>query len=96
MVIKEGGYEFHQSENGHKVIYKRKELGEIVTHQEPNGRHCFRLGADTRKNPRTYRGKVTAANALRVLDELLKEAKTEHLSEADIVLRAWERAPSTV
>ena len=96
MVIKEGGYEFHQSENGHKVLYKRKEIGEIVTHQEPNGRHCFRLGVDTRKKPRTYRGKVTAAKALQVLDELLREAKSDGLSATEIILRSWERAPSTV
>jgi len=96
MIIKEGGYEFHQTETGHTVMFKRRVIGEIVTHQESNGRHCFRLGVDNRKEPRTYRGKVTAANALKVLDELVREAKSSSLSMEDTILRSWERTPSTV
>lgn len=96
MVIKEGGFEFRPTSNGHAVHYKKRMIGEICTHQEPNGRHCFRLGIDTRKDPRTYRGKVTAAEALLALDELTREAKGESWSLQDTILRAWERTPSTV
>jgi len=95
-VIEEEGFAFHQTQGGMKVFVKRKELGEIATHQEPNGRHCFRLGPDTRKKPRTYRGKVTAAKALQALDELLKAAKSEKLGTTELILRAWENVPSSV
>ncbi len=95
-IIEEGGFAFHPAEHGLKVLVKRRELGEIITHQEPNGRHCFRLGPDTRESPRTYRGKVIAAKALLTLDEILKTGQAEKLGLAELILHAWERIPSSV
>lgn len=94
MSVKEGGFEFQPEKTGWRVIYKKRTLGTIIGMKEPSGRHCFRLGEDTRKEPRTYRGKVKAAEALLTLDELKKMAKRYKWNVETIILRAWDHRPA--
>lgn len=94
MAVTESDFEFHPEKAGWRVVYKRRNLGTIVGMKEPSGRHCFRLGEDTRKEPRTYRGKVKAAEALLALDELTRLSKRYNWSIETIILRAWDHRPS--
>lgn len=99
VVVKQDGYEFRATGTGFDVFRQKNRntlvpIGSIVTHQESNGRHCFRLGCDNRAEPRTYRGKVTAAKALGVLEDLLHNKQLE--SQTALILAAWDNVPSTV
>ncbi|QDU95993.1 hypothetical protein [Lignipirellula cremea] len=93
MKVKEGGFEFQEEAEGWGVFYRRKRIGEIVGMKEPSGRHCFRLGCDTRKEPRTYRGKVKAAEALLSLSQLQREAAKKKWSPEMLILSAWDNRP---
>ena len=92
--IREGGFTYHIYDCGETDVYKGKtSLGTIVGMREKSGRHCFRLGIDTRRSPRCYRGRRKAAEALQIIDKLVKEAQTKKLSTADLVVRAWDAKP---
>ncbi len=96
MKLKEGGFEFRddEEEGGWSVHYRRREIGHIVGMKEASGRHCFRLGCDMRKEPRTYRGKVKAAQALLSLSDLQRNAKKKNWSMEEVILRAWDCRPT--
>ena len=95
MSVKEGGFEFVEEGDGFVVSYRKQELGRIVTMLEASGRYCFRLGPDMRPNPRTYRGKVLAAQALQLVDTLRREAKANKLSQEELIIRAWDTKPKS-
>lgn len=95
MRLKEGGFEFRSEDGGTRVFQGRRLLGTIITMKEPNGRYCFRLGCDTRTEPRTYRGRVRAARALLVIDALKRQAQREGWSSEDLIVRAWDDKPET-
>jgi hypothetical protein len=94
MRYKEGEFEFEDTPNdGTNVYYKRRQIGSIVSMVESSGRYCFRLGCDSRRKPRTYRGRIRAAQALRIIDELRKTAGREKLGIDEVIVRAWDRKP---
>jgi len=95
MAIREGGFEFRENPTGVTVYYRRRRLGDIITMYEPGGRHCFRLGCDNRRHPRTYRGRVKAAEALRIVDSLKRRATKAGWTEETLVLWAWDEKPNT-
>ena len=70
-------------------------LGTIVGMIEASGRPCYRLGLDTRKNPRTYRGRVRAAEVLQIIDSLKRQAEKSGWSTEELIVRAWDAKPST-
>lgn len=91
-VVTEGGFAFHPHANGLEVRQKNEVLGVIRTAYEPkNGRHCFYLEQDKSKTPRTYRGRILAAQALLTLKNLVKTADKADL--ATIILMAWDATP---
>ena len=95
MSIKEGGFTFKGTTTGYVVYYRRRSIGEIVTQKESNGRYCFRLGCDNRKRPRTYRGKTRAAEALKVIDALARQASKGRWSTETLIVQAWDSKPHT-
>ena len=97
MSIKEGGFEFRQcdDDSGLDVFHKRRRIGSIVTMIEASGRYCFRLGCDRRNAPRTYRGRVRAARALLVIDELKSEARKRKWAVDELIVNAWDEKPHT-
>ena len=95
---KEGGFDFVPSETEEdvtNVLKGKRELGTIVTMLEASGRYCFRLGCDNRGEPRTYRGRVRAAQALLAIDDLLREAKKKKWSDQELLGHAWDAKPQT-
>jgi len=78
------------------VQYRGRCIGSIVATKETNGRHCFRLGFDRRKEPRTYRGKFQAAEALKVIDELKRQAAKAKWDTEVLIIQAWDRKPQSV
>ena len=82
-------FKFEKIEGGRKVKRGKKELGTIVAQKEGTGRHCFSLGFDKRKTPRTYRGRQKAAEALCVIDQL----KSKKRSPEQLILEAWDAKP---
>jgi len=94
MRYQEGNFEFEDVPNeGTTVFFRRRKIGTIFTTVEPNGRYCFRLGCDLRRQPRTYRGRLRAAEALKIIDELKKSAERDKLSIEEIIVRAWDKKP---
>lgn len=89
------GFEFQAEGDETIVLEGKRKLGTIVTMVEASGRYCFRLGCDTREEPRTYRGRVRAAEALRAIDELKRQAKESKLSTDELIVRAWDAKPHT-
>ena len=73
--LREGGYLFHVYPQETEVFLGRRSIGTIVGMKEQSGRHCFRLACDSRREPRTYRGRVQAAQALEMIDDLKRLAK---------------------
>jgi hypothetical protein len=61
--------------------------------KESNGRHCFRLGCDSRKRPRTYRGRIQAAQALQTIDELARAAQRYEWSAEELIIHSWDEKP---
>ncbi len=86
-------FRFEPLKRGYKVTLRGKDLGNIIPTREPTGRHCFYLGYDTRKNPRTYRGKVKAAEALLALDQLKTNAKKNKWKTELLLINAWDDRP---
>ncbi len=91
--LREGGYVFHVYARETEVLLGRRSIGAIVGMKEQSGRHCFRLACDARREPRTYRGRVQAAQALERIDELKRLAKLERWSIDEIIIRSWDDKP---
>lgn len=87
--FEEGGFTFLPNERGYTVRQRGRELGDIVTMQEPTGRYCFRLGFDQRRSPKTFRGRIAAAEALKVITGLAREAERKRWPLRVLILRAW-------
>lgn len=95
MRLSQAGFEFRDGQSGTLVYMGRRCIGQIITMKEPNGRYCFRLGCDTRKQPRTYRGRIRAAKALQIIDDLKRKASREHWEPETLIVRAWDDKPET-
>jgi hypothetical protein len=91
--FREGGFDFHVYADETQVFQGRKKLGAIVGMKESSGRHCFRLGFDQRRRPRTYRGRQQAAEALRLIDRLVRESERHQLSAEELIIRSWDAKP---
>ncbi len=84
---------FHVYPAQTEVFLGRRCLGTIVGMKEQSGRHCFRLACDSRRQPRTYRGRVQAAQALQMIDDLKREAKRRRWSTEELIIRSWDDKP---
>lgn len=91
--LREGGFVFHIYPNETDVLMGRRSLGTIVGMKEQSGRHCFRLACDNRRDPRTYRGRVQAAEALLMIDDLKRAAKKQRWSVDELIIRSWDGKP---
>ena len=87
-------YKFEAQKVGYKVSLRGHQLGEILPMKEVSGRHCFYLGCDKRKEPRTYRGMGKAADALLAISKLQAEAKKKKWSMDTLIVNAWDKRPS--
>jgi hypothetical protein len=94
--FKEGRFEFRQTTEDTTVYYRGRCLGKITSMLEASGRYCFYLECDTRREPRTYRGRDKAAEALLIIDTLKSQAKKERWSMETLIARAWESKPASV
>lgn len=88
-------YRFEPTSLGYQVYFRGKSLGVIVPMQEATGRHCFHLGWDERAQPRTYRGKIKAAEALHAIHRLVTDAKSKKWSRELLIIQAWDQRPAT-
>lgn len=88
-------YRFERLKKGYKVFLRSKLLGEILPSREPTGRHCFYLAIDKRKTPRTYRGKIKAAEALESLNKLVTTAKRKRWKPEVLLINAWDERPTS-
>ncbi len=86
-------YKFEPLEKGYRVVSRGKALGEILPMKEATGRHCFYLGFDKRKSPRTYRGKIKAAEALDAISKLISDSKKRKWSVEALIVNAWDERP---
>lgn len=86
-------YKFEPLDKGYRVIFRGKPIGEIMPMKEATGRHCFYLGCDQRKTPRTYRGKIKAAEALETIHKLLTDCKKKKWSLDALIINAWDERP---
>lgn len=91
--MKSNVYKFQLRDDGYEVIHKGRSLGLIIRRLEPSGRHCFVLACDNRESPRTYRGKVLAAEALAAIDRIKQQAKKEKWSLDTLIAHAWDDRP---
>lgn len=86
-------YKFQANASGFDVYYRGKSIGQIISTKESSGRHCFSLGFDRRKYPRTYRGKVHAAEALHEIYKLAKEFRNRRWSVEQLIVLSWDQRP---
>ena len=91
--LREGGFTFHIFSAETDVYIGRRYLGTIAGMKERSGRHCFRLACDSRRNPRTYRGRTQAAEALLMIDDLKRAAKKNRWSVEELIVRSWDGKP---
>ncbi len=91
--VHEEGFDFHVYGAETDVYRKGRCLGTIIGMKEKSGRHCFRLGCDRRDDPRTYRGRVKAAEALQIIDGLKREAKKRRWTVEDVIIHSWDDKP---
>jgi len=91
--LREGGFVFHIYPDETEVHMGRRCLGGIVGMKEQSGRHCFRLACDRRRAPRTYRGRIQAAEALLMIDDLKRAAKKHRWSTEELIIRSWDAKP---
>ena len=75
----EDGYDYRVYEAETEVYVGRRKIGSIIGMKEQSGRHCFRLAFDSRSEPRTYRGRFYAAQALELIDDLVRESKKQRV-----------------
>lgn len=87
-------YRFQPTLTGYKVFYRGRSIGSILPMRESTGRHCFYLGWDRRRAPRTYRGKTKAAEALHAIHQLVNEARAKQWSTEQLVVHAWDQRPT--
>jgi hypothetical protein len=78
------------------VYHRGRLIGTIIAAKEANGRHCFRLGCDERREPRTYRGRYQAAEALKMIDNLKRQATKEKWPVEVLIIQAWDRKVQSV
>ncbi|MCA9215629.1 MAG: hypothetical protein KDB27_21335 [Planctomycetales bacterium] len=88
-----GVYRFEESEQGFAVYVRGKCIGEIVPAKEASGRHCFFLACDDRREPRTYRGKQKAAEALHAIYKLKSDSTKKRWSREKLIVMAWDERP---
>jgi hypothetical protein len=86
-------FKFKATATGFEVFHRGRRIGTIMPAKEASGRHCFYLGCDDRKQPRTYRGKQKAAEALQILHKLAADAHRKHWSVEKLVAVAWDLRP---
>lgn len=86
-------FKFKPTETGFAVYVRNRLIGEILPAKEASGRHCFYLACDDRKDARTYRGKIKAAEALHVIDQLTSDAKKKRWSVEKLIIMAWDERP---
>ena len=86
-------FKFKPTETGFDVYVRSRFIGEILPDKEASGRHCFYLGCDDRQEPRTYRGKIKAAEALHVIDKLRTDSKKKRWSVEKLIVMAWDERP---
>ena len=91
--LREGGFTFHIYPAETEVFLGRRDLGIIKGMKEQSGRHCFRLACDSRRSPRTYRGRIQAAEALLMIDDLKRAAKKKRWSVEELIIRSWDGKP---
>lgn len=91
--LREGNYLFQVYSDKTDVFVGRRLIGTIVGMKEQSGRHCFQLACDSRREPRTYRGRVQAAQALEMIDDLKRQAKQHRWSVDEIIIRSWDEKP---
>lgn len=91
--LREGGFTFHIYAAETEVFLGRRGLGIIKGMKEQSGRHCFRLACDSRRSPRTYRGRIQAAEALLMIDDLKRAAKKSRWSVEELIIRSWDGKP---
>ena len=78
-------FEFVELEDGYDVKLKGKKIGEIKSILENSGRYSFYLDGDKSDDPRTYRGKQIAAEALLMRGRLVEKYKDPN----QLVMAAW-------
>jgi len=91
--VREGGFLFQIHSTETEVFKGSRSLGMIVGMKELSGRHCFRLAFDQRRQPRTYRGRLQAAEALQMIDKLRVQAQRERWSPEELIVRSWDVKP---
>ena len=88
-----GIYRFEEGSHGFDVFVRGKRIGFIVPAKEASGRHCFYLGCDDRREPRTYRGKQKAAEALHAIFKLKSNSTKKKWSPEKLIVMAWDERP---
>lgn len=88
-----GNYRFEETDDGFDVYARGKRIGKIVPAKEASGRHCFYLGCDDRREPRTYRGKQKAAEALHAIFKLKIDSARKKWSPEKLIVMAWDERP---
>lgn len=91
--LREEGFTFHVYPKETEVYKGRRYLGTIIGMKEQSGRHCFRLACDKRRDPRTYRGRVQAAEALLMIENLKRDAKKHRWSTEELIIHSWDEKP---
>jgi hypothetical protein len=91
-IIRRGGFIFRPISGGWIVHYQGKSIGEIFSIREANGRPTFRLGFDQRKRPRSYRGMVVAAKALKAIATIKQKCRGQRAES--LIIQAWESKTS--
>ncbi len=87
------GFRFEPTDDGFEVFARGKSIGTIIPAKETSGRHCFYLGFDDRKEPRTYRGKQKAAEALQIISQLAAECRKRKWTTEKLLVMAWDERP---
>ena len=86
-------YRYEESGDRFGVFVRGKRIGDIVPAKEASGRHCFYLGCDDRRDPRTYRGKQKAAEALHAIYKLKTDSTKKKWSREKLIVMAWDERP---
>ena len=86
-------FTFKPLDTGYGVVLKGKKIGEIMPMKEATGRHCFYLGCDKRRSPRTYRGKLKAAEALETMSKLIAEHQKKKSPLEILIINCWDERP---
>ena len=83
-------FKYEPTEVGYEVTHRGRVIGEMETIIEASGRYSFCLVGDPDPDdPRIYRGKHKAAEALLVIDEI----KRKHKSVDSMIMAAFRNRP---